>query len=314
MIIDKISGPGTKIMADDNFGIFFMSLQTLPYIMVTIPIYYIVDKFVNKCKPSNREIEASNQREEYFQELVENSAKFEAEHAKEEEEFTRRIKKLEDECNNIRKRLDTKSSYEDTPDKLRKELNDLEKEQKKLTDLENELSYIDIRNIDEKLQSLESENKALSAAIETYKVYSPISERDSEVTKFLEAHDNDLSIEYLEKIYRTLLEIRATQSFDELKAFAQSNYAIKINDLRTKRLIVEKDLEKTQDRHKEELKKLSDARLQYILEVGYGRQYYENLRFLNDHMEAKAKEELEEQDNLTSQCNSPPIPTSFNSA
>lgn len=272
-----------KTMADDNVGILFMSLQTIPYILVTIPIYYLVEKFVNKCRPSNRDTLVSNQREEYFQELVASSAKLEAEHAREEEEFTNMIRKLQNECNHLRGQLDTSCSEEDTLDKLRKELNRLLREQKELRQVEQDLSDVEIGdNIDEKLRALEKENEALTSAVENHKAYSPISELDYHVKSFLEAHDNELTIEYLEKIYRTILELRATRSFDEAKAFAQSNYANKINELRTDQLIVGKDLEKMQERHREEFKKLAEARIRYMLEVGYGRLYLDKLRFIND--------------------------------
>lgn len=269
-------------MAGDYAGIYYIFTHALPYLIVTILIYRIVEIIFDRRFLSDRDNLAQRQRHVYFEQLSRLSHEIEAESAREKENISRRIQDLKRQYADLRNQLDDSSDDDDTPDGLREELNSLERDKKELSRCQRELLEDDISdNIDEKIKEFQKENEGLESAMGDHITYSTVSGQNRELLEFLKTHDNDLPISYLFKMYDTLLGLKATESLKEVEAFGQSNYVQHINNLMIEKKKVELDLQKMKEQYKKEVDTIRDALINFLLLVENAQAQIDNLKHLN---------------------------------
>lgn len=269
-------------MAGESTSLYYMLIQALPYITVTIVIHKIVGLLVNRRFLSHRIILANKQRQIYFEKLTSLSAQIEAESAKEDAKLAKRIEEMERQFADLRSQLYDTFDSDETLERLQEQLNSLERSKQELTKYQFDLSELDIReNIDEKIKEIQVNNQFLESATGDRITYSTVRGQDAEILEFLTLHNDDLHMNHLVKMYDTLLALKATESLDEVETFGQSDHVQHINNLLIEKKKTEMDLQKMYEQYQREVDLLRDARINFILQVDSAKAQIDNLKYLN---------------------------------
>lgn len=304
----------------------YNSFPEISYFILTVIIIYsgrLVDDFQLKEK---RVKIAIKQRESYFQKLMEESLKMEEEKINEERQLVESISELKQETEELKTQLgDTladdsdgwsSSATENVDDEekinqLKDELQKWQKRAEKLQDVEKRIGELtnelrDVRvdkdNLEEEIKRIKVENKELEQQLEERSGNYGNNVTDPELLNFLEAHKDDLTLDFLEKAYDTLLELKVDnpdkdfgEYIKELKQRDSNDYVKELAELKVSQKETEKKYQLMMKRHEEELSSFIDTRVEHLFKNKWAKDYIKNLKEkneINEEIIKRLKEEL----------------------
>lgn len=297
------------------------------HILLTLVVVFIgqfVDSHLSKGK---RQRVVSLQRDAYFKTLLQDSHKMNEIKLKEEQELVNRIENLRKQNNIIKSQIQntggnewnaetcdaklielSRGDKENEAGQLKQELSNLSSKSNQLEIVEKQINSItkkvgetfgdetngqdgSIYILEERIKQLEAENNKLQLQLETHNCLAPIprqSELDPKLVKYMEEHDDELTLDFLEKAYETLLELKVSDTQRDFGKYIkelrknQSNYVAELTQLNITRKEVEKKLEIARSRYEAELSSFNETRVEFIFKNSGAKYYLEGLKERNE--------------------------------
>lgn len=308
-----------------------LSAPNLIKVVITIIIIYFAQLIEGRFARGKRGHIATQQRDLYYQRLDEEKLKMEQKDLQEELQQAKTLENLQNENDELRSQLEDEFDGSDwsgsIDDKVLEEKEELEQLQEQAQELKlveksicdsiKELKKDDIfdepiveqKNTDDissqhesalkeltnRIKEIEQENEELKEQVKSYSslALAKQSKLDPELQKYLEDHNDVLTLSFLEKAHETLLEIKAlnpdknfTDYIDELRC-AQSNFDLELEKLRVSKKEAEIKLRHMKEEYEKELTSFNETRIEHLFRNCGAKEYLERLKDKN-----KLKDEL----------------------
>lgn len=294
----------------------------LDYLIITFIIIVIAQVVEKNLSIGERQRIASKQRETYYTKLKEEAAKMDEKASIKEQELSDEIEQLQNEGENLRSQLNdsdisdadedsdenittSEASFNDKIDRQKHELSQLQESVKELEIVEESINHLtmdsseinaklDDQALEYRISQLEAENKQLKFAIEDFKANQMKSsllisntKLDPDILNYIEAHKEDLTLEFLKTAQETLLELKALHPDMDFNDYiknlknSQIDYDSALNELRVKQKEFEIKYQLYKKKYEEELTSFDELRLENLLKNHGAKEHLAALRESN---------------------------------
>lgn len=205
----------------------------------------------------------------------------------EDDSVDEKVEQLNQEIAELQEKAKELESVEDDIRRLSKDLGECNVQE---AGQQEPIDETTIKDLNEKIKQLESENEELKLQLKEHSGFT-LSKRETdlepELLKYLEDHQHDLTLGFLEKVYETLLEIKASEpdkDFDEYIEELKKNrreYVSELAELRVSKKEAEIKLQKMKRRYEEELSSFNEIRVEHIFKNSGAKEYLERLKEKN---------------------------------
>ena len=330
---------------------------TLSYLILTLVIVVVGRQLELLLERGKRAKVVANQRDLYYQRLVAEALKMEAQELEKSLNLAQSIECVQKHNQELQNKLDdddesdwsasnsdqesdqpstsasgsagaNDADHQDKAERLARELADSEAKARELEGVEENIcrlvetlaeSNIDVtheqsddkKNDDavaglvEQIKRLEAENEELKKQLQTHKglqLTTSKSNLDPHLLSYLEEHNDELSLAFLEKAHETLLEMKAVNPEMDFNEYikdlkrSQANYVEELAKLRVSHKEIEIRLKLMKSKYEEELSSFNELRIEHIFKNCGAKEYVERLRQSNklkEDMISSLKSELE---------------------